>query len=454
MRRWQGIINFVAVFLLSWVVLAVGNVEGRNQPPQIVNGKYIILLKAQEGIPSGFNAAISEAGGQVVRTMPEIGVVVASSEKDDFVNKLARNNDVLRIIPDIKVQWIPDEAKIQTITPLDEPLYGYQWSMQVIDAPKAWQAGYTGKGARVAVVDTGITPDHPDLTPNIDFVASTSFVPLEPWINDEYGHGTHVAGIIAAVDNNFGVIGVAPEATLISVKVISSSGWGDFSWIIDGIRYAASDEVKADIINMSLGDYFPKNGHVPDDWPWPPYAAGEAAYYLSVMSRTLSYACRQGVTIICAAGNDAVNLNHDREWVVLPASASNCLAVSATGPLSQKDFDTPAVYTNFGTSVIDVAAPGGNIDFSLYPSTPGWWFDMVFSTYIGGWAWMAGTSMAAPHVSGVAALIISQHGGEIAPAQVKAIIEQSADDLGKQGMDDYYGHGRINAFKAVCGSVK
>ena len=127
------------------------------------------------------------------------------------------------------------------------------------------------------------------------------------------------------------------------------------------------------------------------------------------------------------------------------------MAVSATGPLSQKDFDTPAFYTNYGTSVIDVAAPGGNIDLSFPPN---WWIDMVLSTHPMGWIFACGTSASAPHVSGVAALIIGQHGGEMPPAQVKAIIEQSADDLGKPGMDDYYGRGRINACNAVGGIKK
>ncbi len=124
------------------------------------------------------------------------------------------------------------------------------------------------------------------------------------------------------------------------------------------------------------------------------------------------------------------------------------MAVSATGPLSQKNFDTPALYTNYGTSVIDVAAPGGNIDLS-FPQN--WRLYMVLSTAPFGWIWAAGTSAEVPHVSGVAALIIGQHGGEMSPAQVKAIIEQSADDLGKPGMDDYYGRGRISAYKAVAG---
>jgi subtilisin family serine protease len=220
-------------------------------------------------------------------------------------------------------------------------------------------------------------------------------------------------------------------------------GMGDFSWIIQGILYAAT-EADADVINMSLAGYFPKSG-VPDSG----LPARDVAYYVSLFNRVLSFAAQQDATVVSAAANDGINLNHDQNWVVLPAQAGNGMAISATGPLGQQDFDRPASYTNYGTSVIDVAAPGG--DDALWPAT-GWWLDMVISTVPGGWAWGDGTSMAAPHVSGVAALIIEKNGGDMQPAQVKAAIEQTADDLGKPGVDDYYGRGRINAYKAVGGT--
>jgi subtilisin family serine protease len=224
------------------------------------------------------------------------------------------------------------------------------------------------------------------------------------------------------------------------VKVLDGTGSGAFSWIVSGIVYAAT-EADADVINMSLSGYFPKSGMHNIWWP-----AKESAYYVSLFNRAVNFAARQGVTVVSAAGNDATNLNHNQDWVVLPAEAGNGMAVSATGPVGLENFDNPASYTNYGTSVIDVAAPGG--DHQLWPES-NWWFDMVFSTAPGGWMWAAGTSASAPHVSGVAALLIGQNGGEMHPAQVKAIIEQSADDLGKPGMDDYYGRGRINAYKAV-----
>ena len=458
MRRFKSIIAFV-IILIACLMINASN-AGVIKPPEVVSGKYIIMMKAVEGIPAGLNTAVSEAGGKIVRTMAEIGVVVAFSEASDFADKITKHKDVKCVIPDLRMQWIPDDFQAEGVTPGDEPLFGLQWNMPAIDAPEAWDVGCTGDSARVAVLDSGIDRYHPDLMSNIDVVYSMSFIPEDPllpdnqWDIDFAGHGTHVSGIIAAADNAFGVIGVAPDATIIAVKVLTwmahmdpPGAYGDFSWIINGVLYA-STEADADIINMSLGAYFPKSGHVPEGWP--PLPAREAAYYLSIRNRVLNFASQQGVTVICATGNNSINLNHDHEWMVLPAQAGNGLAVSATGPLNQENPDTLAFYSNYGTSVIDVAAPGGNIDVNLVFPFP-LVYDWVFSTFPGGWAWGLGTSMAAPHVAGVAALIVGQHGGDISPAQVKEIIQRSADDIGRPGVDDFYGRGRINAYNAVSG---
>ena len=443
MLRCKSIIVALGVFIALGIVSDVQGIV----PPEVIKGQYIIMLRSGRGIPPGFDEAVSRAGGRVVNTVPEIGMVVATSEEDGFADKVSKSKSVNYVIPDLKVKWVPDKGDMHTqeATAGDGFLYPFQWNMPAISAPEAWSAGHTGAGVRVADLDTGITPDHPDLFPNIDFAASISFVPSEPFIHDLDGHGTWTAGIIAA-NGSVGVIGVAPEATIIAVKVLDSTGTGDFSWVIAGIVYAAAF-ADADVINMSLSAYFPKSGHDPDG----PFHAMYAAYYLSLFNMAVNFAAQQGATVICAAGNDAINLNHDKEWVVLPADAGNAMAVSATGPIDQKDFDRPASYTNYGTSVIDVAAPGG--DSELFPDSE-WWLDMVLSTWPGGWAWTDGTSASSAHVSGVAALVIGQHGGEMSPAKVKAIIEQSADDLGKRGMDDYYGRGRINAYKAVAGIKK
>ena len=416
------------------------------EPPEVIEGQYLVLTKARGHVPADVAAAVVEEGGEVVSEAPEIGLLVARSAAKRFADRLSKRPGVQAVVPDLKMRWIHDDNPTQqAVTPGDEDLYGFQWNMPAISAPEAWAEGHTGAGVRVAVLDTGIDSDHPDLYVNIDNLYSAKV--LENGISldfeDDNGHGTWTAGIIAAADNSMGVIGVAPEATIIAVKVLDSDGTGSFSRIIMGILYAAV--VDADVINMSLAGYLPKSGR---GAPWPAWVS---AYYLSLMNAAVNFAGQQGATVVCAAGNEEIDLNHIWDWIILPAEASNAIGVSATGPLNQENPDTAAFYTNYGTSVIDVAAPGGNWDFGLsfpFPAV----YDWVFSTYPGdpgGWAWGYGTSGSAPHVSGVAALIIGKNGGEMHPAQVKAIIEQSADDLGKPGMDDYYGRGRINAYNAV-----
>ncbi len=281
-------------------------------------------------------------------------------------------------------------------------------------------------------------------------------------MSGNFSHATHVAGIIAAADNGVGTIGVAPGATIIGVKVLHD-GSGAFSWIINGIVYASTPISQggagANIINMSLGGAFFRQGK-------------DAAELAVALSRATNYAYQQGVTVIASAGNSGIDLDHTANFVTVPAQSTNVIAVAATGPvgfaLGATDFSRPASYTNFGQSAVAFAAPGG--DFALpgnapsarRPLVPGgtvtipcWVFDMVLSPGSRkgfsntSYSWAAGTSMAAPHVAGVAALIIEKAGGHLHPAQVKARLGQTSDDLGKPGNDDYYGGGFVNALRAI-----
>jgi subtilisin family serine protease len=230
---------------------------------------------------------------------------------------------------------------------------------------------------------------------------------------------------------------MAPEATLIGIKALKSNGSGYISWIVAGIVHAVNYD--ADIINLSLGGTLYKNGMDPY------YTARDAAEVIKMYRKVINWASSHDVLVVCSAGNSALDMDHDGNFMTIPAQAGNCIAVSATGPIGLQDFDHFASYSNYGSSTIWVAAPGG--DFTLYPAA-GWHLDMVYSTYINGWAWMVGTSMSAPMVSGEAALILSKY-GPMSVGQLKNLIAQTADDLGKPGKDPYYGRGRINAYNAV-----
>jgi len=423
-------------------------------------GNYLVIFRGNK-LPADIEEDVIAAGGQLRTRFDQVGAALVTAEASSFVADMAVMPGVQYVVPDVVLDWHPGETYVKvlegepTTFPAgesigdDEWFYNaYQWSMKAIDAPGAWDAGYTGAGVRVAILDSGIDPTHPDLVPNLNTALSTSFVPYEPYIDDGDGHGTHVAGIVAAADNAYGSIGVAPDAELVAVKVLDSTGSGAFSWVIDGMLYA--NAIGADVISMSIGAYLPRSGFWTEDGE--KVGANEVAALVTLLTRVINYIWSNGSFVVGSAGNDSFNFTGDAGLLHVPSDCGRILSISATGPLGwgfdpTVDLDTPAFYTNYG-SAIDYAAPGGNVDFNIYPGD-GWWIDMVFSTFPGGWAWMAGTSMATPHVSGVAALIIEANGHRLTPSQVERVLRQSADDLWKPGRDAWYGRGRVNAAQAV-----
>jgi subtilisin family serine protease len=440
---------YVLLFaLIVFLALTLNPLKAANMD----NAPYVIVCNTND-IPKGLDKKINAAGGMILSKMPQIGVVITTSDNPDFVNVASKIKGVKWAVRDELVQWVepivPNQQEAVKSLSIgdDETFFGIQWALQAIHASEAWDSGATGAGVRVAILDGGIDSNHYDLQSNIDFAASRSFVPGYNFNQetDTFWHGSHVAGIVAAADNGFGTIGVAPYATIIGIKVLDG-GSGYFSWLIEGILYAA-DFADADIINMSLGAVYQRNS-------W------NLAKLNSALGRAMNYAYQAGVTIVASAGNEAIDFDHAGPWVSMPAEAQHVITVSATGPIGfaygGMDFDRPASYTNYGQSLIDFAAPGG--DF-VYPGNY-WWYDMVISpTYFDGsdywYSWAAGTSQAAPHVAGVAALIIEKYGYQdvtgysMKPAHVEAMLRKAADDLGKPGNDDFYGLGRINAYRAV-----
>lgn len=413
------------------------------------------------------DAAVRAAGGTVSFFHAASGVAVVEAGNSDFAALAAASPALSSVTPDRVVQWTPVlrtvDASQDFSNPVDNRFFaGVQWAPQSVNAPEAWAMGYTGRGVRVAVIDGGIFNTHPDLAANVDSAAGRSFVPgpvgsCQAAFNCDTGtfwHGTHVAGIVAAINNGIGVVGIAPEATIVPVKALHN-GSGSFASIIQAVVYA-STEGRADIINMSLGASFERGGR-------------EAAELTSALNRALNFAARQGVLVVSSAGNDSIDVDHSGNLIVTPAQSGNGIAVSATGPegfgYGASNFRRFSSYSNYGRSMVNVAGPGG--DFNLFGTPTGdanctkpvynpagtitrpcWVFDMVLSTSRAGYSWAAGTSMSAPAVSAVAALIKQKNPG-ISVGELKNRLAQSADDEGKPGADPYYGRGFVNALNAV-----
>ena len=286
------------------------------------------------------------------------------------------------------------DYRVQVALEPDDPYYAGKWWWDKVQAADAWDVT-TGSDLVIAVIDTGVDMDHPDLAAKI--VPGYDFVNGDNDADDDHGHGTHVAGIAAAVTNNgLGVAGLSWGARIMPLKVLNADGYGFDSDVAAAITYAADHG--AQVINLSLGD----------------------TQFSSTMADATDYAHDKGVFTAAAAGNDGNNT------LLYPAANEHVVGVAATN-----SSDTRASLSNYGSHV-DVAAPGVN----------------VYSTYPGTYRSMSGTSMATPFVSGLAALVLSAN-GNLTPDEVEAIIEQSADDLGDTGRDDVYGWGRINAYQAV-----
>ncbi len=457
--------KFYLSFFLATLFLASCSTENdisENEELNAVNAKssaridYMVILQ-DESIPADFQAQMESEGATVKSTIPEIGVAVVSTT-ENVSKKISRKSNVRSVVPDLRAKWIEPADFAPAANPLsigsDEPFFDLMWGLDAIEAPEAWNTGQTGEGVRVAVLDSGIDATHPDLAPNVNTSLCASFIPGEDWQVQPgfyFNHGTHVAGTIAAADNEIGVIGVAPNAEIVAVKVLSEfTGSGPFSSINAGIIYAA--DIDADVINMSLGAELFKNGKfVQEDGSIVKYTGKVIAEILHAQQRAINYAYRNGTTIIAAAGNGGQNADGDGSKVIIPASMNHVISVSATAPEywaadPTTDPDVPSSYTDYGRSHVTVSAPGGDFDFF---DAPFWHYDMVLSTIPGGWSWSAGTSMASPHASGVAALIIGKNGGDMDPHEVEKQLTGTADKIDGNGQSLYHGKGAVNAYRAV-----
>jgi subtilisin family serine protease len=275
---------------------------------------------------------------------------------------------------------------------------------------------------------------------------------------DNQYHGTHVAGIIAAQANEHGVVGVAPNVTLVPVKVCDTAGYCYASATAAGITYAG--DAKLDVINMS---FFVDDDQLLESHEFKCMNDPAQRAFRKSNERAIQYARNQGVVPVAALGNSDNDLAHppepyENDCEVVPAETQGVVGSMALGPGSEK-----AYYSNYGFGMTDVASPGGN-SRSTHGEFPGPCGTQVLSTIPGGWGCFQGTSMASPHAAGVAALIVSQFGrlgndaGEpdvvMRPTEVESYLQSTTIDIGLKGYDKCFGNGRIDALRAVLHDTK
>ena len=409
--------------------------------------------------PKQLEGEVAKQGGSVDAVFEKFGVAIVSGIEAKGAEAVGKVKGVdfielepmfERALPAVGEASLAEAGIDSPSDPTGAYFYqlGWQWHMTAANAEGAWSAGRLGSpDVTVAVLDGGADYTHLDLQGLVDMNRSVSFIgdpdeyyrnlyfpSAEPFVDLQY-HGTHVA---ATVSSNAEVgAGVTSMTTIMAVKVCNLFGSCPGAAIFQGIVHAV--ENGADVINMSLGGGFLKK-----DYPG----------YVSSINRLFNYARSNGVTMVVSAGNNELDLDHFPNLFKTYCDAPNVICVSATGPTSSDDIrfgpfyevDAPAFYTNYGRSAISVAAPGGNTggyvweacsSYSLFVYCPG-------GTYILG---LGGTSMASPHVAGLAALLVEEYGRN--PGRIKAAIQQGADDLGQTGTDPYYGKGRINIGETI-----
>ena len=474
---------------------------------------WTVVFKGH-GLPKDVDQMVADAGGTIVTRIPEIGAIGVSSANPNFGTAVKSKPSVLAAdeAQEVKAILPPDDGVGATSAdnnggnfspagpdpqPGTEPLYSQQWDkMRMnVSATGSYALQRGRRDVVVAILDTGLDGFHPDIAPNLDAARSRSFVPSEPTFQDGNGHGTWCGSAVAAPINGIGISGVAPDVTLVALKVLAASGSGQFLWLAQALVYAGVNHF--DVASMSLGGFIPKCGNKKVDAAGNPIC--DHADYI-VTHRALQFARSNGVLPVAAMGNNNFNLSDGsffRSFVEAPGEMAGVVGVSSTGYYNQK-----AHYSNYG-SPADVSAPGGatrnytGVPGSGAPPAP----YLGLGGVLGAWSttatnqnpgfdrteactgplgtppcflyvWIQGTSMATPHVAGIAALIISQYGNpDLSPTRTEQILQISANNQpcpepntviagpgfvfptstcqGGVGENGFFGKGIVDAVKAV-----
>jgi subtilisin family serine protease len=535
-------VGITAVVASSTTATGAPEDDLARQAPAGVSEEYVVAFT---GTPEAATAAIQAAGGTVENVTRQVGVALVSSTDGAFLENVrargeirgvARNHAVGTVRPGMPHRFAEErpsgveraEAGGSENVPSvhgsgAEPLADRQWDMAMIGAtPDGAHREATGKGVDVGIIDTGIDGRHPDLAPNFDAGRSRNFTTDIPAIDgpcevascvdpadvDDGGHGTHVAGIVAAAGNGFGIAGVAPEATLVNLRAGQDAGLFFLYETVAALVYAGDSRL--DVVNMSFyTDPWLYNCTSRDEYLEGTVTDEELAQQRLVRELLLAavdYAHERGVTLVGSAGNEHQNqaapTRHDETspdyppatarprtvantCLTLPNEAPQVISVSAVGPSTTK-----SDYSNYGLGDIEIAAPGGWFrDFVGTPAfqTPG---NLVLSSYplhvaiakgladpngnpvdglsvrycddmgvCGFYTYLQGTSMAAPHVAGVAALVVEDRGRTtrdggraLDPDAVEWNLTGTATDHAcpAGGVEIYTDEARTPDFNAVC----
>jgi len=406
------------------------------EQPLFVPGE--ILVKFRTGVPDAVIERINAEHGASILQRSPWGFMRLGIPKGRSVNEMVQ---VYSKNPNVRHAQL--NSICQAVMSPNDPYYYLQWHLDNpeyggINMESAWDLS-TGTGVVVAVLDTGVAYENydqdgdgsydywlaPDLA-NTTFAPGYDFINNDSHPNDDESHGTHVTGTIAqSTNNNLGVSGVTFDASIMPVKVLDAGGGGTAFTVADGIYFAADNG--ADVINMSLA------------WPW--FLGGMYDPGPVVHDAVIYAYYNKGVTIVAAAGNDSKN------QVAYPAAYEECIAVGAT----QYD-EALAPYTNRGTA-LELTAPGGNLNLDQNEDGFGdGVLQQTFNPYTGnpsqfGYWFFQGTSMASPHVAGVAALVIAA--GVSGPDNVRQVLRSTAEDHYLPGWDSQYGWGIVDAYAAL-----